>query len=421
MRLDERQSPDSSRQGLRPLESQGKVTSYTLPPDLYQKAKALSRFHFLFNLGGFFYGLLVLWVVLLAKLAPKYRDWAEHLSTNRLVQAFIFTPLLILTISLLEAPAEVWEHAVSRKYGLSIEGWGALAWDWAKGILILIVIGSVLAWILYAVICKNRRLWWFYFWLISIPIIVFLSFLEPFVIEPMFFKFAPLQEKDSALVAQIERVVERSGMTIPPERMFWMKASDKTPLMNAYVTGIGASKRIVVWDTTIERETTPEIVSVVGHEMGHYALSHVWKGLAFSMVLLFVLLYLGYRCIGWLLARSGAGWGIRELDDWASLPALLLLLSIFSFVSDPISNAYSRHIEHQADVYGLEVTHGVLPDAGQVAADSFQVEGESALQDPDPNRINVFLFYDHPPISNRVRFCLTYDPWGSGKQPQFVK
>jgi len=87
----------------------------------------------------------------------------------------------------------------------------------------------------------------------------------------------------------------------------------------------------VVWDTTIEKETTPEIVSVVGHEMGHYVLGHVWKGLAFSMILLFVLLYLGYRCIGWLLARLGTGWGIRGLDDWASLPALLLLLSIFSF------------------------------------------------------------------------------------------
>ena len=419
--LDSRQSLDSVRRGERPLEAQGKVTAYTLPPDSYQKAKTLSRFRFLFNLGSFFYGLVVLWLVLRGKLAPKYRDWAERFSKNRLVQALIFTPLLILTISVLEAPAEIWEHAVSRKYGLTIEGWGALAWDWAKGILILFVIGSFLAWILYAVIRKSPRLWWFYFWLISIPIIVFLSFVEPFVLEPMFFKFAPLQEKDSALVARIERVVERSGMTIPPERMFWMKASDKTPLMNAYVTGIGASKRIVVWDTTIEKETTPEIESVVGHEMGHYALGHVWKGLAFSMILLFVLLYLGYRCIGWLLARSGAGWGIRGLDDWASLPALLLLLSVFSFVSDPISNAYSRHIEHQADVYGLEVTHGILPDPGQTAADSFQVEGESALADPDPNPINVFLFYDHPPISDRVRFCLTYDPWGNGKEPQFVK
>ena len=145
--------------------------------------------------------------------------------------------------------------------------------------------------------------------------------------------------------------------------------------------------------------------------MGHYVLGHVWKGLLFQAAVFFVLLYLGFRSIGWMLGRWGAGWRIRGLDDWASLPALLLLLSIFSFLSDPISNAYSRHIEHQADVYGLEVTHGVIPNAGQAAADSFQVEGETSLDDPDPNPVNVFLFYDHPPISDRARLCLTYDPW----------
>jgi STE24 endopeptidase len=122
-----------------------------------------------------------------------------------------------------------------------------------------------------------------------------------------------------------------------------------------------------------------------------------------------------------VLARWGDAWSIRGLNDLASLPALLLLLSIFSFVSDPISNAYSRHIEHQADQYGLEVTHGLLPDAGQAAADSFEVEGLQSYDDPDPNPVDVFLFFDHPPISDRVRFCLTYNPWTDGKQPEFVK
>ena len=135
--------------------------------------------------------------------------------------------------------------------------------------------------------------------------------------------------------------------------------------MNAYVSGLGASKRMVVWDTTIDKETTPEIVSVFGHEMGHYVLGHVWKGLVFTAGVLFVLLYLGFRCVGWMLERWGSGWGIRGLDDLASLPVLLLLLSIFNFLVDPISNAFSRYIEHQADVYGLEVTHGVIPDAAK--------------------------------------------------------
>ena len=110
-----------------------------------------------------------------------------------------------------------------------------------------------------------------------------------------------------------------------------MGAGEKTTELNAYVTGIGASKRIVVWDNTIAKMTTPQIVFVAGHEMGHYVLNHVWKGLAFAAALLFVLFYLAHRTIGWLLARWGGNWGIRGVDDLASLPALLLLLSIFPF------------------------------------------------------------------------------------------
>lgn len=406
---------------VRPIESQLQVTAYTLPPDLYNKAKTLGRIHFALDLIDFFYGIFVLWLVSRLRLAPKFRDWAEGVSSNRFVQAYVFTPALILTIAVLESPMAIYGHIVSRRYGLSVEGWGALVWDWTKAILLLMAIGSILVWILYGVMRRSPGRWWFYFWLVSVPIIVFLSFVEPFVLEPMFFNFAPLQQKDPGLVAELERVVTRAGLVIPPDRMFWMKASDKTPTMNAYVSGLGASKRIVVWDTTVDKETTPEIVSVLGHEMGHYVLGHVWKGLLFTLGVLFVLLYLGYRSIGWMLARWGAGWGGRGVEDWASLPALLLILSVFSFLFDPISNAYSRHVEHQADVYGLEVTHGILPDAAQAAANSFQVEGESALADPDPNPLNVFLFYDHPPISDRVKFLLNYDPWTQGRQPEFVK
>ncbi|MGA8982966.1 MAG: M48 family metalloprotease, partial [Candidatus Acidiferrales bacterium] len=114
-------------------------------------------------------------------------------------------------------------------------------------------------------------------------------------------------------------------------------------------------------------------------------------------------------------------WGIRGVDDLASLPALLLLLSVFSFVASPISSAMSRHFEHQADQYGLEVTHGLTPNSAQVAAQSFQILGEVDLSDPEPNPVDVLMFYSHPTIPDRIRFALSYDPWGKGKQGEFVK
>jgi Zn-dependent protease with chaperone function len=193
-----------------------------------------------------------------------------------------------------------------------------------------------------------------------------------------------------------------------------MGAGEKTTTLNAYVTGLGASKRIVVWDTTIAKMNTPQIVFVAGHEMGHYVLLHIPQLLAFAAILLLIFLYLGFRTIGWVLSRWGAGWGIRNLEDWASLPVLMLLLSVFSFIANPISSALTRYYEHQADQYGLEVTHGLTPDSGQVAAQTFQILGEVDLSDPDPNPVEVFLFYSHPTIPERIQFALTYDPWSNG-------
>ena len=413
--------PDDAASQAPEQASEKKVTAYTLPPDLYRKARDLGRFHARFAWIDFFYGIFVLWVILYWRFGPQFRDWAESASRNRFLQAAIFAPLLLLTMAILSLPSDIYENSVERKYGLSVQSWGSWFWDWTKGQFLGILLGIILVSILYAVIRSSPRRWWFYFWLTSLPIIVLLVFIQPVIVDPMFHKFEPLQQKDPALTASLEKMVQRAGVNIPPERMFWMGAGEKTTELNAYVTGIGASKRIVVWDNTIAKMNTQEIVFVVGHEMGHYVLNHIWKGLLFAAVFLFVVFYLGFRTIGWLLRRFGGAWGIRGVDDWASLPALLLLISIYSFIANPVQSAVSRHFEHQADQYGLEVTHGLTPDSSQVAAQAFQVLGEVDLSDPTPSPVTVFMFYSHPTIPDRIRFSLTYDPWDQGEQPEFVK
>jgi len=310
---------------------------------------------------------------------------------------------------------------IEKKFGISVQGWGSWSWDWIKGQLISLVIFTILIWLLYVVIRWSPPRWWFYFWLVSLPILVFVFFIAPWVIDPLFHKFEPLQQKEPTLTVALEQLVQRAGESIPRERMFWMGAAEKTTALDAYVTGIGASKRIVVYDTTIAKATVPQIVFATGHEMGHYVLLHVPKSLAFLAGIFLLFFYLGYRLIGWVLARWGHKWAIRGLDDWASLPALLFLLSVFSFFANPVVNAYSRRQEHQADQYGLEVTHGLTPNSGQVAAQAFQKLGEVDLADPDPNPVDVFLFYDHPPMSDRVQFSVEYDPWAKGGSGEFVK
>jgi Zn-dependent protease with chaperone function len=188
--------------------------------------------------------------------------------------------------------------------------------------------------------------------------------------------------------------------------MFWMGAGEKVTNLNASVNGFGASKRIVIWDTTIKKMSTPEIVWVVGHEVGHYVLGHIPKLLGCGAGILLVLFYLTYRSISRMLARWGPAWGVRGLDDWASLPALLLMLTVFLFVVTPGFNAFSRHYEREADQYALDVTRPLLPDAGQACARAFQAIGESDLDDPDPGALAVFLIYDHAPIRDRILDCV---------------
>jgi Zn-dependent protease with chaperone function len=250
---------------------------------------------------------------------------------------------------------------------------------------------------------------------------VFLVFIAPIVIDPLFNKFEPLDKSNPELVSAIERVTQRGGLQIPRDRMFLMKASEKVTTLNAYVTGFGPSKRVVVWDTTIQKATTPETLFVFGHEMGHYVLRHVLIGIIATAIGLLIGLYFSYRIANSVFARLRDAWHMQQLYDWAAVPMLLLIFSVLSFVSDPIGNAVSRTLEHNADVYGLEVTHGINPEPQENAAHAFQLLGELSLSYPYPSRLVVFWYYDHPPISDRVRFAHNYDPWSNGEQPKYVK
>jgi Zn-dependent protease with chaperone function len=203
--------------------------------------------------------------------------------------------------------------------------------------------------------------------------------------------------------------------------MYEMNASEKLKSLNAYVTGIGASKRVVVWDNTIQKMNSGQILFVFGHEMGHYVLGHIWIGIAAASVGILVFLFLAYYTMGWALGRWGARWEIQGMADWASLPVLLLALAVFGFLGEPLSSSFSRVLEHNADIYGLEVIHGIVPNSAEEAADAFQILGEVSLDDPHPSPFIEFWLYDHPSITERVRFASEYDPWAAGQSPKYVK
>jgi Zn-dependent protease with chaperone function len=404
-----------------PAEAKNEVKTFTLPPEKYKQAVEFARAKYRLYPIEVVGGVLVLCAILHFGVATRFRDWAEATSSRRFVQVLVYTPLLLVTLGVLGLPGDIYRQWLELKYQQSVESWSSWSLDWIKSGVISLVLGILLVWILYGVIRRSPRSWWLYFWMVSIPILIFLVFLQPLVVDPLFFRFRPLAARQPVLAAEITKVVERAGLYIPPERMFEMEASTKLKSLNAYVTGLGASKRVVVWDTTVARLTVPETLSVFGHELGHYVLGHIVEGIVFSLCVIFLFSWLGARGLAWSLERVGPRWRMRGADDWASLPLLLLFLSVLTFLGTPAFNAFSRYLEHQADVYGLEVIHGLVPDSPQAAARSFQVMGEVDLEDPDPSRIVEFWLFSHPSVKERIDFALHYDPWSKGLAPQFVR
>jgi STE24 endopeptidase len=398
-----------------------KTEQYTLSQDRYEKAVAYSRATYVLYFVGYGVGLLALFLFLRVGVAAKLRDFAESVSGKWIVQGLVSVPLFILALDVFKLPVRIYRHSLSLRYAQSVQGWASWFWDWTKQELLGALFALILVLVLFAVMRWRPRRWWFYFWLAALPILLFEFFISPWFIDPLFNTFEPLNVRYPELASDIERIVQRSNLNIPPDRMFLMEASRKTNEINAYVTGFGASKRVVVWDNTVQRLTTDETLFVFGHEAGHYVLGHVRNGFLFFAALLLVALYVGYRGLHWLVARWGAAWRLYGPEDWASLGAILLLFQIMEFASMPVVNGFSRMQEHAADVYGLEVIHGIVPNSEQVAAHAFQVLGEIDLADPNPPPLITFWLYTHPPLAERLVFAHSYDPWSKSEPPKYVR
>jgi len=393
--------------------------AYSLPPEKLKQAIDYSHIRVALDFAQSGWGILQLVLLLALGIAAWMRNVAVGASRNRWAQGFLFTFLFLLITTLLTLPLDVYGHHAAVEYGQSVQGWGSWFGDQAKSFGLAFVLGGLSVMLLFWVIRRSPRRWWFWFWIPAMAAVVFGVFVAPVLIDPLYNKFEPLEKTNPALVERLEQVVQRGGIDIPPSRMFLMKASAKVTGLNAYVTGFGPSKRVVVWDTSIKKATPDEILFIFGHEMGHYVLGHIRATIEFLGVLLLIEFYLGYRGLRWLVRRCGGRWGVESENDWAALVVLMLVFSVLSFVSEPVVNAYSRAHEHAADVYGQEAIHGIVADPQVTAQKSFQLLGETSLVDPNPNRFVEFWTFSHPSVASRAAFAAAYNPWLPGQHPKY--
>ena len=347
--------------------------------------------------------------------SAKMRDVAEAMGTRIYVRVLVFLTLYAVIAWVLTFPLSWYSgFALEHQYGLSTQSFGAWIADELKGQTVIVVFAGVLPVLAlaYRAMEKSPKRWWLRLAIATLPIVSAFTLIEPVVIDPIFNHFTPLADRE--LRGEIVALAEKAG--IPGRHVYQVDQSTRTTKYNAYVNGFGASQRIVLWDTILKGMTRDEILFVMGHEMGHYALGHTWQGIAFTWLASFLLLWLTARLITFALARWGARWKIRAVHDVASMPLLALALTVVSLLIQPLAFAYNRHVEREADLFGLEVTH--LNDAAARAFIKLESQNRS---DPEPSQWQKLLLYTHPPVIERVRVAEAYHPWTEGHPNRYFK
>jgi STE24 endopeptidase len=399
-------------------------SAYTLPPDKLAKAIALSRIRNIMDIVGSLWGLAVLWLLLATRAAAGLQAWAERVLRRRWLQGLLFFAILLIVLTVANLPLDIFNHIVSRSYAISVQGWGSWLGDQGKALGLLVIFASPILLLFNWIVRASPRRYWLWAWVATLPILVFVLFVSP-LLEPIFDKFEPLSRNHPELVAKLEQVVTRTGTNIPPDRMYLMKASLKTNGLNAYVSGIGATKRIVVWDTTAGRIPDDEVMFVFGHESGHYVLKHIPKMLTGLAIGLFFVYWACAAFSAWLVRIFGERWRLKDVEaalaSRAGFVVLIFAFTLAGFVLEPVGNTFSRHFEHQADVYGQEAIHGLVPDPQKTAVAAFNALGEAWLEDPNPSPFIEFWLYNHPSVKTRANFAAHYDPWANGGHGEFFK
>jgi Zn-dependent protease with chaperone function len=397
------------------------LKTFQLPPGKYEKAVEFQRRLNALHFTRVAWELLVLGAMTAARAGPRLRDALERRVRRRFVARAITVAALFAILWAAELPLAFYRHWLGLEYGLSVNPWLPWFGDVVKSALVTGVMAVALALGGFVLVCKSPRRWWLYAWIASVLLMILSVYAAPLIFDPLFFHFQPMVKSRPDLVAALQDVAQRAGYTIPADRVFEMDASRKTRAVNAYMTGFGHSRRIVIWDTTLAALTTPQIQTVFAHELGHYALHHIARGIAFAAAGLFIVVWLGQRAARWWVGGLGRALGIRSLDDAAILPPALAFVAVLAFVSEPVSNGYSRWQEHQADIYELEAMHGLADNAGLNSADVDQIMAEIDLDDPQPGAFIRFWLYDHPPTDERMIFAQEYDPWTTGGQPKYLR
>jgi len=357
------------------------------------------------------WALLIPALFLFTGVSARIRDVAQGIGRKWFFVIAAYVIIYFAVNYLLTLPLNYYQGFLrEHEYGLSNQSFWRWFGDSLKSLMVTVVGGMLLVWISYLLIKKSPRRWWLYTGIAAVPVMMLFMLVQPIWIAPLFNEFGPMQDK--ALEAKILQLADRAG--IDGGRVFEVNKSEDTEAVNAYVGGFLNTKRIVLWDTLVKKLDRDQVLAVMAHEMGHYVRGDIWKLIVLFSGLILVALYAIYRVMPALIRQFHSRFGFDEPADIASLPLILLLLSASALVLAPVAMAYTRHIEHEADRFGLELTR----DNHAMASALLFLQQEN-LANPDPGPLYRLWRSWHPVLADRIRFANTYRPWETGETLEY--
>src|SRR3984957_15959 len=363
-----------------------------IPADKTARSDAYFEGGYWMILWDFLYAVAVALLLLNLRWSARMRDLSERVTRFKPIHTFVYWLQYLVLTTILFFPLTVYEdYFREHKYGLATQTFGPWMGDQMKALAVDLVLGGLLAMLLFGVVRRLSRTWWIWGAAVFIAFSIFTFLISPVYIVPLFNKVSRLD--DPKVVDPILSMARANG--IPAKDVFEIDAARQTTRMSANVSGFANTMRITLNDNLLRRGSPEEIQAVMGHEMGHYVLHHIYKDIIFlSIVVVLAFAYLHWG-LDWSLQRWGEKWQIRGVGDTAVLPLALLVVSIFGFVLTPIGNTFTRTTEYEADMYGLNTSR--QPDGFAQAAIHL---GEYRKMNPGP--IEEWIFFDHPSGRNRI-------------------
>ncbi len=369
-----------------------------LSPEQRERSDAYFEGGYGLLLWSFLYGLGVYGLLLFSGLSARMRNLAERTTRFGPLRALVYALLFILVTAVLFFPLTLYaDFFREHQYGLATQDFSAWMGDQLKGLGVSLVIGGLMLMGLYGVLRRSPRNWWIWGAVVSLVFLIVAVALGPVFIEPIFNKYTELT--DPRFRGPILALARANG--IPAEHVYVVDASRQTNRISANVAGLFGTTRIALNDNLLKRTSPAGVEAVMGHEMGHYVLHHVYE----SILYFGVVLVAGFAFLRWgfgrAMARWGERWGIRGVDDPAGLPLLSALLAVFFFVLTPFNNTYIRTNEVEADIFGLNAAR--QPDG---FAEVALLLGEYRKLSPGP--VEEWIFFDHPSGRNRILMAMKW-------------